>query len=43
MDAQIHTQNISVILHRPKYAGNIGAVSRAIKNMGISNIIVVGS
>ncbi len=43
MDAQIHTQNISVILHRPKYAGNIGAVARAIKNMGISNIIVVGS
>jgi tRNA/rRNA methyltransferase len=36
------TKNISVVLYKPKYAGNIGSVARAAKNMGISNIIVVG-
>jgi tRNA/rRNA methyltransferase len=36
------TKNISIVLYKPKYAGNIGAVARAAKNMGISNIIVVG-
>jgi tRNA/rRNA methyltransferase len=37
------TKNISIVLHKPKYSGNIGAVARAAKNMGISNIIVVGT
>ena len=37
------TKNISIVLYRPKYAGNIGSVARAAKNMGISNIIVVGT
>jgi tRNA/rRNA methyltransferase len=36
------TKNISIVLYKPKYAGNIGSVARAAKNMGISNIIVVG-
>ena len=36
------TKNISVVLYKPKYAGNIGAVARAAKNMGVSKIIVVG-
>lgn len=36
-------KNISVVLHKPKYAGNIGAVARAVKNMGIGNIVVVGT
>lgn len=36
------TKNISIVLHKPKYAGNIGAVARSAKNMGIGNIIVVG-
>jgi tRNA/rRNA methyltransferase len=36
------TKNISIVLHKPKYAGNIGSVARAAKNMGISNIVVVG-
>lgn len=36
-------KNISVVLHKPKYAGNIGAVARAAKNMGIGNIVVVGT
>ncbi|MFA5323619.1 MAG: RNA methyltransferase [Smithella sp.] len=37
------TKNISIVLYKPKYAGNIGAVARAAKNMGISSIIVVGA
>ncbi len=37
------TKNLSIVLYKPKYAGNIGAVARAAKNMGISNIIVVGA
>jgi len=37
------TKNISVVLYKPKYAGNIGAVARAAKNMGIENIVVVGA
>ena len=36
------TKNISIVLYKPKHAGNIGAVARAAKNMGIGNIIVVG-
>jgi tRNA/rRNA methyltransferase len=36
------TKNISIVLYKPKYAGNVGSVARAAKNMGISNIIVVG-
>lgn len=34
------TKNISIVLYKPKYAGNVGAVARAAKNMGIGNIIV---
>ena len=37
------TKNISIVLYKPKYAGNIGSVARAAKNMGISNIIIVGA
>ena len=37
------TKNISIVLYKPKYAGNSGSIARAAKNMGISNIIVVGA
>ena len=37
------TKNISIVLYKPKYAGNIGSVARAAKNMGVSNILVVGT
>jgi len=37
------TTNISIVLYKPKYAGNVGAVARAAKNMGIGNIIIVGA
>ncbi len=36
------TKNISIVLYKPKYAGNVGSVARAAKNMGIRNIVVVG-
>lgn len=36
-------KNISIVLHKPKHAGNVGAVARGAKNMGISNIMVVGT
>jgi tRNA/rRNA methyltransferase len=34
-------QNIAIVLVRPQFAGNIGAVSRAMKNMGLSKLILV--
>jgi tRNA/rRNA methyltransferase len=37
------TQNITIVLNRPKYAGNVGSVARCAKNMGIENVIVVGN
>jgi tRNA/rRNA methyltransferase len=43
MKPQTNMKNISVVLYKPKYAGNIGSVARAAKNMGISNIMVVGT
>ena len=36
-------QNISIVLYKPKYAGNVGSIARAAKNMGITKIIVVGA
>jgi tRNA/rRNA methyltransferase len=43
MSCKAKTKNISIVLYKPKYAGNIGSIARAAKNMGISNIVVVGS
>jgi tRNA/rRNA methyltransferase len=43
MELQGKAKNISIILQKPKYAGNIGAAARAAKNMGIINLVVVGS
>ncbi|MGQ9694653.1 MAG: RNA methyltransferase [Thermodesulfobacteriota bacterium] len=33
--------NIAIVLVRPQYAGNIGSVCRAMKNMGLSRLILV--
>ena len=33
--------NIAIVLHRPRYAENIGAAARAMRNMGIKELIVV--
>lgn len=43
MPVKTKTKNISVVLYKPKYAGNIGSVARAAKNMGISQLVVVGA
>ncbi len=43
MPIKAKTKNVSIVLYKPKYAGNIGSVARAAKNMGISQIVVVGS
>ncbi len=34
-------RNIAIVLVRPQYAGNIGAVCRAMKNMGLARLILV--
>ena len=33
--------NIAVVLVKPQFAGNIGSVSRAMKNLGLSRLILV--
>ncbi len=33
--------NIAIVLIRPQFAGNMGSVSRAMKNMGLSRLILV--
>jgi tRNA/rRNA methyltransferase len=40
MEFKTKLENISIILNRPKYPGNIGSVARAMKNMGLSTLIV---
>jgi tRNA/rRNA methyltransferase len=37
----INRENITIVLVRPKYAGNIGSAARVAKNMGIEKILVV--
>ena len=34
--------NIAIVLKNPKFAGNVGSVARCAKNMGLSQLIVVG-
>ena len=34
-------QNITIVLVRPQFSGNIGSVCRAMKNMGLSNLVLV--
>jgi hypothetical protein len=34
-------QNVAIVLIRPQFAGNIGSVCRAMKNMGLSRLILV--
>jgi tRNA/rRNA methyltransferase len=43
MPLKAKTKNISIVLYKPKYAGNVGSVARAAKNMGIHKIVVVGT
>lgn len=41
MEVKVKTENITIVLKGPKYAGNIGSVARCAKNMGIGKILVV--
>ena len=41
MSDSIHLDHITIILHRPRYAENIGAAARAMRNMGIRLLMVV--
>ena len=41
MTAKINLDNVTIILHKPRYSENIGAAARAILNMGIQDLIVV--
>ncbi len=38
-----NTNHLSIVLCRPQFAGNVGAAARCGKNMGIGQMIVVGS
>lgn len=35
--------NVAVVLHRPRYAGNVGSAARCAKNMGIRRLICSGA
>jgi len=41
MRKKIHLDSISIILVRPRFAENLGSVARAMKNMGLSRLIIV--
>lgn len=41
MSNKIQLNNIAIVLHRPRYSENIGAAARAMRNMGISKLVVV--
>lgn len=41
MPQRINLANITIVLHQPRYPQNIGAVARAMLNMGIDQLVVV--
>ncbi len=41
MADRVNLNNVSIVLHRPRYPGNIGAAARAMRNMGIAQLVVV--
>lgn len=41
MPYKVNLDNISIVLQKPRYPENIGAAARAIRNMGIGQLIVV--
>ena len=41
MPDKINLKNISIVLHRTRSPENIGAAARAIRNMGIGQLVVV--
>ena len=43
MPRKAKTENITIVLNKPKYPGNVGSVARCARNMGIEKIFVVGN
>jgi tRNA/rRNA methyltransferase len=43
MNRRAKTENITIVLNKPKYPGNVGSVARCAGNMGIKKISVVGN
>ena len=41
MEQSVERKNVSIVLCRPKYSGNVGSAARCAKNMGISRLVVV--
>ena len=41
MPGRVNLANISIVLQKPRYPENIGAAARAMRNMGIDNLVVV--
>ena len=41
MPERISLQNITIVLHHPRFPENIGAVARAMRNMGLGQLAVV--
>jgi tRNA/rRNA methyltransferase len=41
MPGRINLDNISILLQKPRYPENIGAAARAMRNMGIRNLVIV--
>jgi tRNA/rRNA methyltransferase len=39
----MNLENVTIVLNRPKFAGNVGSVARCAKNMGIKRLVVVGN
>ena len=43
MPRRAKTENVTIVLNKPKYPGNVGSVARCARNMGIEKIFVVGN
>ncbi len=41
MSGRVNLDNISIVLNQPRYPENIGAAARAMRNMGIGNLMIV--
>lgn len=41
MSDRINLNNISIVLHKPRYSENIGAAARAMRNMGVDQLVIV--
>lgn len=41
MEGKIRLESVSIILVRPRFPENVGAVARAMKNMGLSHLVIV--